>query len=154
MPLNFQRLPDPRRWRVSVPIAATKSEQAEETNATIDRIAKKGVKSSPRILCSFTNHPVEEDADPLMVPSSLSDPSWYPPRSPLSPTQFGDEGFDLSSYDGFQPKPKRFHPDDLPDTLLGSFPLVASPPRPRKPSLPQISDPWSNYIPEDRVDLS
>ena len=43
MPLNFQHVPDPRRLRISAPIAATKS---EGTNATIDRIAKKGVKDS------------------------------------------------------------------------------------------------------------
>lgn len=152
MPLNFQNLPDPRRLRVPASIAATKSEQVEET--TIGGIAKKGASSGLFYMCSFTNDLVEEDADPLMVPSSLSDSFWYSPESPLSPTQLNGKGLDLSSYDGFQPKPKISRPNDLPETLLGSFPLVASPPRPRKPSLPQISDPWSNYTPDNRVQLS
>jgi hypothetical protein len=42
MPLDFQRAPDLRRLRISAPMAATKSEQADDTNPTIDRIAKKG----------------------------------------------------------------------------------------------------------------
>ena len=103
-------------------------------------------------VCSFTNSPVEEDADPLMVPSALSDSSWYSPGPPLSPTQLNAKGLDLSSYDGFQPKPRVSRPDDLPETLLGPFSLVPSPPRPRKPSLPQISDPWNNYTPDDRTE--
>lgn len=45
MPLNIQRVPDPRLLMVSVPIVAIKSEQAEGTNTTIDRIAKKGGRS-------------------------------------------------------------------------------------------------------------
>ena len=89
-----------------------------------------------------------------MVPSSLSESSWYAPGSPLSPTRSSDNGngLDLTSSDGFQPKPKQFHPTDLPDTLMGSFPLI--PPPPPKPVLPQISDPWSNYTPDDRVEVS
>ena len=87
-----------------------------------------------------------------MVPSSLSDSSWYSPGPPLSPTQLNDKGLDLFSYDGFQPKPKVFHPDGLPDTLLGAFPPVASSPHLRKPSLPRISDPWSNYTPDNQAE--
>lgn len=45
MPLNFQNIPDPRLLRVSVPIAAIKLEQAGDVNLTMDRIAKKGMKS-------------------------------------------------------------------------------------------------------------
>lgn len=46
MPMNFQLVPDPRRFlRGPAPTVATKSEQAEEINATIDGIVKKGARS-------------------------------------------------------------------------------------------------------------
>lgn len=86
-----------------------------------------------------------------MVPSLFSDSSWYGPGSPLSPTQMDNKALDLSPHDGFQPRPKVSNPDDLPETL-GSFPPVATSPRSRKPSLPRISDPWSNYVPDDRAE--
>ena len=44
-PLDFQRAPDLRRLEISASIAATKSEQADDTNATIDRIVKKGTEN-------------------------------------------------------------------------------------------------------------
>ncbi|KAF9780036.1 hypothetical protein BJ322DRAFT_1084282 [Thelephora terrestris] len=136
MPSNFQHAPDPRRLGVSTSIADTKP-HAEGSNPTIDGIAKK-----------------EEDADPLMVPSSLSDSSWYSPGSPLSPTQSNRGGLDLYSYDGFQPRPRVSPPSGLPDTLMGPLPSVASPPPPPDPILPTISDPWNDYVPDDRTDLS
>ena len=49
MPLDFRRGPDLRRLGDSSPIVATKSEQAGEANATIDRIAKKGAGSSQHL---------------------------------------------------------------------------------------------------------
>jgi len=146
MPLNLQPVPDLRHLRVSAPIAATKPGQAGGINATIDRIAKKGASGSSGFV-PFADHRVEEDEDPLMVPSSLSESCWFAPGSPLSPTQSNDNGLDLNSSDGFQPKPKYYHPNDIPDMLLGSSSFVAPPPQ--RPVLPQFSDPWSNYTPDD-----
>ena len=103
-------------------------------------------------VCSFTNSPVEEDAEPLTVPSLFSGSSWYGPGSPLPSTQMDHKELDLSPYDGFQPRPKASNPDDLPETLLGSLPPTAASPRSRKPSLPRISDPWSDYIPDGRAE--
>ena len=101
----------------------------------------------------FADDRIEEDEEPLMVPSSLSESSWFAPGSSFSPTQSNDNGLDLTSSDGFQPKPKYYHePNDIPDTISGSSSLVAPPPQ--RPVLPQFSDPWSNYTPEDRVEPS
>ena len=151
MPLNLQPVPDLRSLRVSAPIAATKLVQAGDINATIDRIAKKGTVGL-RALVHVADDRVEEDEDPLMVPSSLSDSCWFAPGSPISPTQPNDNVLDLTSSDGFQPKPKYYHPNDIPDTFMGSSSLVVPPPQ--KPVLPQFSDPWSNYTPDDRVEHS
>jgi len=147
MPLNLQPVPDLRLVRVSAPIAATKSGQAGNINTTIDRIAKKGTVGLVEFVHFADDHCVEEDEDPLMVPSSLSDSCWLAPGSPTSPTRPNDNGLDLTSSDGFQPKPKYYHPNDIPDTLMGSSSLVVPPPQ--KPVLPQFSDPWSNYTPDD-----
>ena len=147
MPLNLQPVPDLRLLRVSAPIAATTSGQAGGINATIDRIAKKGAIDASDLV-HLADYRVEEDEDPLMVPSSLSESYWFAPGSPLSPTRSYDNGLDLTSSDGFQPKPKYHHPNDLPqDTLLGPSSLAAPPPQ--RPVLPQFSDPWSNYTPDD-----
>lgn len=54
MPLNSQLIPDPRRLRGSSPVVATKSEQAEEINATIDGIAKRGARSFRVSVLSLT----------------------------------------------------------------------------------------------------
>lgn len=141
MPSTLQHVPDPRLLGGSAPISPIKLEPAEETNSTIDRIAKK-----------------EEDADPLTVPPSLSDSSWYSPGSPLSPTRMNSSGLDLPPYEGFQPKPTASHPNGLPTSLLGSFSVISSPRDPQEQNIPQISDPWSDYTPGytpgDRTDPS
>ena len=103
------------------------------------------------LLCLFsflTDNSAEEDSDPMAVPASLSDSSWYSPESPVSPTKVNSDGLELPSYDGFQPRPRVSDPDDLPNSLLGPSPSVASLPQPPKPRLPRISDPWSNYTPD------
>ena len=87
-----------------------------------------------------------------MASSLFSDSSWYGPGSSLSPPQMDTKGLDLSLHDGFQPRPKASNPDDLPETLLGSLPPTTTSPRSRKPSLPRISDPWSDYIPDGRAE--
>jgi len=160
MPSTLQHVPDPRLLGVSAPISPIKLEPAEETNSTIDRIAKKGAKTLPRTIYPFADadSPLEEDADPLTVPPSLSDSSWYSPGSPLSPTQMNSSGLDLPPYEGFQPKPTASHPNGLPTSLLGSFSVISSPRDPPEQNVPQISDPWSDYTPGytpgDRTDPS
>ena len=149
LPFGFQNFPDPRRLTGSAQIVATKSQNAEGTNPVIDGIAKKGAKSFYRACFSFlTDNSAEEDSDPMAVPASLSDSSWYSPESPVSPTKVNSDGLELPSYDGFQPRPRVSDPDDLPNSLLGPSPSVASLPQPPKPRLPRISDPWSNYTPD------
>lgn len=150
MPLDFQRVLHTRGLRVSAPTVAPKPEYAEET---MGRIAKKGAKSGC-VIVSFINDPVEEDENPLAVPTPLPSSFWYSPSSPISPTPLSDNGLDLPSYDGFQPKPKVSRPNDLPDTLMGSFPFVPSPPIPPESSPLKISDPWINDTPNDRAQIS
>jgi hypothetical protein len=59
------------------------------------------------------------------------------PRAPPSSTQSNERGLDsVTSYDGFQPKPKSSRPSDLPNMLLGSSPFVAPPLR--EPSPPRF----------------